>query len=63
MYYIWLNVASPTNYYWNQPAQNWVGDSRRATLFDTFVEADAEARYASDCGPGEAVVRETPQNS
>lgn len=62
MYYIWLNVASPANYYWNQTAQNWTADHKAATLFKTFREADAEALYASDYGPGEAVVREVPGN-
>jgi hypothetical protein len=63
MYYIWLNAASPANYYWNQEAQNWTSDHRQTTLFNTFAEADAEALYASDYGPGEAVVREKPQNN
>jgi hypothetical protein len=60
MFYIWLIVSSPANYYWNQAAQNWTGDHHKATLFNTFAEADAEALYASDYGPGEAVVVEVP---
>jgi hypothetical protein len=62
VYYIWANVASPANYYWNQAAQNWTADHNQATLFATFAEAQAEAVYANDYGPGEAVVRQVGGN-
>jgi hypothetical protein len=58
MYYIWANIASAANYYWNQEAQNWTADPKKATLWNTFEEAEVEAVYANDYGPGAAVVRE-----
>ncbi len=57
-FYIWMNMASAANHYWMQSAQNWTTDPARATMFDTREEADTEAKYASDYGPGEVFVRQ-----
>lgn len=59
-YYIWLNAASPSNYYWSQPAQNWTTNGAQATMFETREAAEQEAAYATAYGMGEAHVLRTP---
>lgn len=59
MFYIWLNIASTQNHYWNQLAQNWTTNHKDATLFETRQEAEAEAAYAqATYNLGEAIVKE-----
>lgn len=55
-FYIRHNIASGAPYFWSQPAQNWTREPRDATFFDTKKDAEDEARYAEDYGPGEAYV-------
>lgn len=57
-FYIWMNAASTVNHYWMQHAQNWTTTARDATFFDTREQADVEAKYARDYGPGEVFVRQ-----
>ena len=61
-FYIWMNQASANPYYWNQTAQNWTSNPREATFFDTVDEAAAEAFYADDYGPGEAIVTQATKD-
>jgi hypothetical protein len=61
-YYIWLNLASPNNYYWSQPAQNWTINPHDATLFDNVEDAEMEQYYADQQITGESIILQATRN-
>lgn len=56
MFYIKMNGATTSTWYWQQSAQNWTTDQNMATMWEKADDANAEQRYADDYGPGEAIV-------
>jgi len=45
-FYLKLNIASASPYFWNRDIQNFTTDAQSATFFDTRKDADDERRHA-----------------
>lgn len=58
IFFLWLNEATASRYYWEQAAQSWTTNFADATKFATREAAEGEAECAEDSTLAEVIVQE-----